>query len=220
MADEQTSAELADAGKGAAAGATIGSAFGPVGTVVGGVIGGVVGFVFGMFSGGAAKAARQKTQQANALTLASAEQEQALQRRDLIRQTRIAYATSLAQSTTEGGVSSTGLKGVQGAELSGARFGLSYLDLQASEAVKKFNLLGEAESLRQSAANTQGIFGGLTSLASTFGPMMGGGGSQQPAQIANLNYNASIPASTNSAFTSQFGTFAPGNTYLQNPTIG
>src|SRR5712675_427113 len=127
MADEQTSAELADAGKGAAAGATIGSVFGPVGTVVGGVIGGVVGFVFGMFSGGAAKAARQKTEQANALTLLSAEQEQALQRRDLIRQTRVAYATTLAQGTTEGEVRSSGSSGVRASELSQARFSLGYL---------------------------------------------------------------------------------------------
>lgn len=147
---EETTGAIGGALTGAAEGAAIGSVIPGVGTIIGGVAGAIIGGIFGMGSGKAKRQARLKAQQINNITRAQMEQEQAIQRRDIIRGSRINYAHSLASSTAaEGEVSSTGLKGVEGSNLSQNKFNIDFLQMQSQQALNKFNLTGQMEHYQQ-----------------------------------------------------------------------
>ena len=137
--DEASGGALSGATSGAAAGATIG---GPWGAVAGAVIGGISG----LMSGKNARLARLKKQQINNITRQQMEQEQAIARRDLIRQSRMQYAKTLASGQSlDGEVSSSGLAGAQGSNLSQTNFNLDWLAMTSQQTINKFNLTGQAE---------------------------------------------------------------------------
>lgn len=160
--DEQSSGALSGAASGAAAGAV----FGPWGAVIGGAI----GLVGGLLSGGASRQARLKKMQINNINKQELEQNAAIQRRDIIRGSRIAYARSLAQGTAgEGEVSSTGLQGVQGSNLSQSTFNMSFAGMQAQQALSKINLGAQADNYQ----NQSQMYAGLTSAALSVGSMVG-----------------------------------------------
>ena len=161
--DEQSSGFISGAASGAATGATIA---GPWGAVIGGVVGGV----FGLFSGGAARKARLKQQQANNISLAMNEQDAAIQRRDLIRQSRVAQATALAQGTADGSeVTSSGVSGTVDSLKSQTKAGIDFLNLQSSEAVQKFKLTGDAQSAFANSQAIGGLYQGLLKAAPALG---------------------------------------------------
>lgn len=95
-----SSEALTGAAKGAVAGAAVA---GPWGAVVGGVIG-LVGGIFG-------DKAKGKKKQAVQVRAQIAEREAAIQRRDIIRSTRVQRAQSVAAGTGDGGVVSSAVMG-------------------------------------------------------------------------------------------------------------
>ena len=168
---EESSGATESAAKGAAAGALLG----PVGAVVGGIIGGIVGF----FGGQKHREARLKREAVNRITLAEAEQQQAITRRDLIRQSRVQYATTLAQaSSDQGEITTSGVQGIKSSELSQTYFNLGFLDKTAQQAVDKFNLTGDANKLDAKGNEISGYLSAATSLVGTFAGAFPGGGSK------------------------------------------
>lgn len=113
--------------KGAAAGMMVG---GPVGTLVGGILGGILGGIAGLFGGGASRARRLAYQK----QLNMEKRAQAIQRRDMIREFRIAQAHSLAQAAMEeGGMQSSGSQAVQSSLGTQFGFNLAYFNQQATD---------------------------------------------------------------------------------------
>lgn len=131
-------ADGASVAGGAVSGAAAGSAFGPVGTVVGGIL----GAIGGIFSSKSKKKQRQARAEERAMTT----REQAIQRRDLIRQARIARASSVAASAAEeGGLQSSSPLGAIASITSQATGNLNYFDAQVTSQGKIFSLIGKAE---------------------------------------------------------------------------
>jgi hypothetical protein len=177
MASEESTGAISGAAEGAAAGAVAGSVVPGIGTVVGAVVGGVIGLIGGLFGGGHARKSRLALQAANAIDLQMTESQQAIQRRDMIRQARISQATALAQAaTTEGGIQSSGSKGVQSSLESQTGFNLGFLDTTAAQTVLRAQKLSEAGKEAAQAQQIQGLTTAVLGAASAFGSSYSGGG--------------------------------------------
>lgn len=144
---------------GAASGAAAGSTFGPVGTVIGGVI----GAIGGLFKSKSKKKLKQARKEEQAMTM----REQAIQRRDLIRQAYIARATSVAASVAEeGGLESSAPLGAAASITSQTTGNLNYFDQQITSQGKVISLIGKAEKY---ASISSMISGGLDAGFSLYG---------------------------------------------------
>jgi hypothetical protein len=122
---------------GVAQGAAAGAAFGPVGAAVGGIIGGIAG----IFGSKANKAKRRARKEQRRMT----EREQAVQRRDLIRNFRLARAQALAAGSSEtGGLESSGVQGAAASIASQGVFNLNFFDAQVASQRRINDLLKTA----------------------------------------------------------------------------
>jgi len=136
MANEVASGAL----QGAAAGAAVA---GPIGAVFGGVI----GAISGIFK----KKANNKKKEATRIERQMYEREQAIQRRDMVRQMRVARAQAVAAGTDMGGLGS----GVAGATSSVAAQGASNLRFfgnQISLGIRRNSLLDKAAKYDSTSA--------------------------------------------------------------------
>lgn len=133
MASEDTATVLGGAAQGAAAGAAFG--------VPGAVIGGVIGAIGGLFGAKANKSRRKARKEQRRMT----EREQAVQRRDIIRQFRFARAQALAAGSSEdGGLQSSGVQGALGSVTSQGVFNLGFFDAQVASQNRINDLLKTA----------------------------------------------------------------------------
>ena len=138
MAAEESSGALSGAASGAATGAMVA---GPIGAVVGGIIGGIAG----LFGGKKAKKARKYAEKAAKIERQQAQMQAGIQRRDMIRQARIARAQSVAAAASEsGGLSSSAPMGAVSSLGSQLTSNLSYFDWQVG-------LGNEAQTYRSKA---------------------------------------------------------------------
>lgn len=165
---ETESGALSGAAQGAVAGAVVG---GPIGAV----IGGVVGAIGGVLGGGAAKRARIYANRASKTRRTLDFMEAAVQRRDLVRQARMARAESLAAITAggEGGLMSSAPMGALSSISSQTGQNLRYFDARirdfvqmqfwADKAGKKTaqaqNIMGTMGAVFDAVKGMQGIFG-------------------------------------------------------------
>lgn len=173
MSEEATGA-ISGAAKGAATGAAIGSVVPVIGTVVGAVVGGIIGAIGGLMGGKAAhmkKLARREQQHMG-------EREQAVQRRDMIRQYRLAAGMAQAQASSETGAElSSGVMGSIGSLGSQTLFNTGFFDVQSKAQAKVNKYLKKSD-----------MYGGYAKLAdtamsifSTASGFLGGGGAAASA---------------------------------------
>ena len=160
---EEVNGGISGAAQGAATGAAIG---GPVGAVVGGVIGGILG----IFGGSKAKKARKY---ANKAQLTQRQQEQlaaGIQRRDMIREARIARAQAVAASAVEsGGLQSSAPQGAIGSLGSQTTSNLSYFDNQVGLGNLAFSYNQKAGKYARQSQSIFGLMDAGSSILSTFG---------------------------------------------------
>lgn len=166
MADEGTTGAASGAAQGAAAGA----AFGPWGAVIGAVIGGAIG----LLGGNQRKRARQFAQRAAATRRKQQQLQLAVQRRDLVRQMRIAQSATVAAGASEGNITSSAVLGAQSSLAAQGKSAITYLDTQvgldnlyqtyakksgkASQAAQAYDtLLGAGASLAKTAGDLYGL---------------------------------------------------------------
>lgn len=108
-------------------------------------ISGAVSIIGGLFSFGARKKAKKYANRAAAVERQQAQLEAAVQRRDLVRQSRIARAQAVAASASEsGGLQSSAPQGAIGSVGSQTISNLSYFDRQVG-------MGNEAQAYRQKA---------------------------------------------------------------------
>lgn len=139
----------------------------------GSVIGTAINVIGGIFSFGARKKAKKYANRAAAVERQQAQLEAAVQRRDLVRQSRIARAQAVAASASEsGGLQSSAPQGAIGSVGSQTISNLSYFDRQVG-------MGNEAQAYRQKAgkyASRAENISTITGLASSvFGGGFGGG---------------------------------------------
>jgi gas vesicle protein len=193
------------AASGATAGATLGTAIMPGwGTAIGAAIGAVVGGIAGAFSGSSKKKAKRyqklaaKVQQERE---ANRDYEQFLQ---MIRQQRIARATTMSQAVSLGIEESTALQGAVSGQQSQTAHGINYLaeDRRLQELYNSYmKSAGKAASIAQDQSTA---FNTLNNLVMAAGNTM-------------MKGNAtSTTTTTNTQTTSQPGVTG---TFSMNPVI-
>ena len=169
---ERESGALSGAAQGAAAGAAVG---GPIGAV----IGGVVGAIGGALGGGAAKRARIYANRASKTRRTLDLMEAAVQRRDLVRQARMARAESLAAITAggEGGLMSSAPMGALSSISSQTGQNLRYFDARIRDFVQMqfwANKAGKKSAQAQNIMGTMGaVFDAVGSMKGVFGQPTG-----------------------------------------------
>jgi hypothetical protein len=150
MSEESTGA-LGGAAQGAAAGAS----FGPVGLVVGAV----VGAVFGAVAGGKARKARLNYNKGRKLERKISYYDAGVQRRDLVRSTRMARAQSVAAAAAsgEGGLQSSAPQGAISSIGSQGAFNLTYFDQRIATMRQMQIYYDKAGKLGQQAGNISSL---------------------------------------------------------------
>ena len=192
------SEEVAGAIGGAAEGAATGFA---IGGPVGGIVGGIIGGISGLLGGNKKKKARKYINQARTLERRQSYLDAGIQRRDMVRQARIARAQSLAASTAEGegGLMSSGPMGALSSIGTQFNFNLGYFDSRISRLVQVQRLYDKAGKEWNAAQNIAGYTDALFSVASTFGGIK----KATPSQIPTGGTVSSTPLGSN--------TYAGGN---------
>ncbi len=150
---------------GAKAGATIGTAIVPgIGTVIGAVAGGIIGGVLGAISGKKKKAAKRAAKEEAKIKRQQQTMQLALQRKDTVREARVARARSVAAGASEERTSGSGTAGAAGSVSSQLGFGLDYFDTQvildynANEQRKRAGkFAGQANDLNALVGSLEGI---------------------------------------------------------------
>lgn len=210
MAGEQGKQAFISSNEGAAAGAALGTSIMPGwGTAIGAVIGGIVGGIEGAFEG--AKVRKSKKYQ----KLAAQVQQQRERNQDyekflqLVRQQRIARASTLSQAVASGLDYSSAVSGAVSGQQSQTAHGINYLaeDRRLQELYLSYmNKAGKAASIARDinsgfnlanslviqAANIVGTSKGLGKLPSTQGTQGTVGTTGQPTTGTNdmtISYN-------------------------------
>lgn len=140
-------------------------------------VGAAVKLIGGLF--GAAKAAKAAKYRRKAASKGReiVEKEQAVQRRDIVRNLRVARAQALAQGATEsGGTRSSGTQGVSGSFASQSLFNLDFFEGQAEKSRRKFEFELKADKYQANAEQTIAVSGLIGDAMQTAGKMMGGMG--------------------------------------------
>jgi hypothetical protein len=161
MADEAD--VVVDAGQGAAAGYMAGGVWGAI-------IGGAVGAVGGLFSKKAKKYRRDAEKEGKLI----AEREQAIQRRDIVRNFRMARAQALAAGSSESGGGGSSVAGALGSIDTQGAFNINFFDTQINSQKRIQKLVNKSE---KSAAISGAIMSLISSVgqgASSMGSMGGG----------------------------------------------
>lgn len=155
--------EIGGAASGAASGAKIGAAVGgPVGAAVGAVLGGIAG----LFGGKKKKKAKKFAAKAQAEDMRMQERAQAVQRRDIVRQFRMARAQALAAGSSEsGGLQSSGIQGSLSSIGSQGRFNLGYFDTQIDNQQLRNSYAKKAGKYASQAGDIFGILEAGASIA-------------------------------------------------------
>ena len=168
--------EIGGAASGAASGAKIGAAVGgPVGAAVGAVLGGIAG----LFGGSKKRKARKFAARAAAEDVRMTERAQAVQRRDIIRQMRMARAQTLAAGSSEtGGLMSSGIQGSISSIGSQGRFNLGYFDTQIQNQLLRNDYARRAGKYAGQAGDIFGLLEAGTTLADA--GLLSGWGKEKP----------------------------------------
>ena len=167
MSAEGASGAMSGAASGAAAGAMVG---GPIGAVIGGIIGGVAG----LFGGKKAAKARKFAEKAAKVERQQAQLQAGTQRRDMIRQARIARAQTIAAGAAEsGGLQSSSVLGAASSVNSQLTSNLGYFDWQVGLGNEAQNYRAKAGKYARSAQAIQGGISALSSIASVAGSLQG-----------------------------------------------
>lgn len=170
------SGAVAGAGVGVAAGVAAGAAAGSVvpviGTAIGAVVGAAVGVVSGMFSGSSKKKAKRYARLANQIQQqreANRDYEQFLQ---MIRQQRLARATTMSQAVSLGLEGSSAVSGAMSGQQSQTAHNINYLaeDKRLQELYYSYaKKAGVAASIAQDQSTA---FNTLSNLAMAVGSTM------------------------------------------------
>lgn len=171
--------EIGGAASGAASGAKIGAAVGgPVGAAIGAVVGGIAG----LFGGQKKKKAKKYAAKAQAEDMRMQERAQAVQRRDIVRQFRMARAQALAAGSSEsGGLQSSGIQGSLSSIGSQGRFNLGYFDTQINNQLLRNNYAKKAGKYASQAGDIFGLLDAGTTLADS-GLLSGWGKKSTPSK--------------------------------------
>lgn len=150
------------AGMGAAQGAAQGFA-------TGGVPGAVIGAIGGFFGGKAAARAEVYATRATKTRRAQQFLQAAIQRRDLIRQSRFARAEQLAAAAGAGeyGMLSSGYGGAMGSLMSQTARNIQFFDANVRDEVQASFWEGKAKKKQAQASNILGVTAALTQVAGT-----------------------------------------------------
>lgn len=208
---------MSEQGSGAASGAMKGAATGTaIMPGVGTVVGAVVGAAFGAIGGQQAKKARKYANAAKKLERKMSYLDAGIQRRDMVREMRVARAQGIAASAAEGegGLQSSAPQGATSSL--GAQFGfnLGYFDRRIVDFSTMQSYVDKAGRYARRAGETMALFDAALSLAGSFGkaptpsqqsygPLAGGysfpGGSPpssipQPAPSWTGNYISNLPS--------------------------
>lgn len=135
---------------GAAQGAAAGAAFGPIGIVAGAIIGGALGAL----GGDRRRKAKRYAAKAAEVRRKQQTMKLAIERRDVVRQFRLARAQAVAAGASEGDVGSSAIQGASSSLTSQTKGSLSYFDTQVAldnqyqaYAKKAGKAAGQAEDL-------------------------------------------------------------------------
>ena len=181
MSAESSSGAMSGVASGAAAGAMVG---GPIGAVIGGIIGGIAG----LFGGKKAAKARKFAEKAAKVERQQAQLQAGLQRRDMVRQARIARAQAIAAGASEsGGLQSSGIRGAASSIGSQLTSNMNYFDQQVTLGNEAQSYKAKAGKYARSAAAFQSGIGAVASIASAVGPL----GGEKPGTGSFLNYSGS-----------------------------
>jgi hypothetical protein len=189
MAAEQ----LGGAVEGAKAGATIGTAIAPgFGTAVGAVIGGVVGLIGGIFSNKKKKAAKRAAREEANIRRQSQAAQIGLQRRDMVREARVARARAVAAGSSEERVMGSGTTGAASSVSAQLNFGLSYFDDQVINDYNANELRKKAGKFAGQASDINTALGSLGSIG-TLGANIIGALKQPPTSTLPTRPGATPP---------------------------
>lgn len=149
---------------GAAQGAAVGTMIMPG---IGTAIGAVVGAIGGLLSGGAAQRSRIYANRASKTQKTLSLMEAGLQRRDMLRQARMARAESLAAITSggEGGMLSSAPRGALSSMTSQTGQNIRYFDARIRDYVQQQFWLNKAGKKSAQAQNIAGMMSGVMSAA-------------------------------------------------------
>lgn len=162
MSSETTGGAASGAASGAAAGMMVA---GPIGAVIGGIVGGVVG----LFGGKKAKKARKFAEKAQKVERQQAQLGAAVQRRDMIRQARMARAQAVAASAAEGGgLQSSAPQGAVASIGSQLTSNINYFDWQTDLSNEAQQYKAKAGKYARQANAISSTFEAITSSASSF----------------------------------------------------
>lgn len=194
------------AGAGAAQGAAAGAAFGPWGAVIGAVVGGALGY----FSGGKKAEARKFAAKAADVRRRQQTMQLAVQRRDIIRQQRMARANAVAAGASEQGVTSSGVMGAISSIDAQGKSSASYFDAQADLDAAFQMYAKKAGKKAGQAAELDTLLGSMGAIATVGGDLYGlskGSGSAAPSGGSSgyTSFNSTAAQTNmqnNSAFTS------------------
>lgn len=204
MAEKETGAAA-----GAAQGAAIGTSILPGwGTAIGAVIGGAIGY----FSGGKKAEAKKFAAKAQGVRRQQQALQLAIQRRDLVRQQRIARAQAVAAGASESGVQSSAVMGAIGSIDAQGKSSASYFDAQVDLDAAFQMYAKKAGKKAGQAAEMDTLLGSLGSLAAVGGDLYGlSKGSAAPtANTGGYTSFNSTAAQTNMRNNSAFTSFGSG----------
>lgn len=208
MSGEQASGALGGAAQGAAAGA----AFGPWGAVIGGVIGAAAGLI----AGGKAAKARMYMKKASAVKRQQEQMMQAIQRRDVVRQSRAQQANATAAGASDADVTSSAVLGAQTSLNSQSVSSLLLFDrsVGADNLYNKYRKkAGKASSQASNISNLLGSASDLVTTGQNIYGSFGGGSGAAGAPASNFNSTAAV----DNASRMSSGAF---NTYGSTPVGG
>lgn len=173
------------AAAGAAQGAAAGAAFGPWGALVGAVIGGAVGY----FSGAEKKLAKKYGKKAAAVRRQQQTMQLAIQRRDLVRQSRMARAQAVSAGASESGVRSSAVTGATSSLDSQTTSALAYFDTQVANDNLYQQFAAKAGKHAQRAAGMDSILGSAAGVAGV-GADIYGSLKTTPTVSSSTSFNA------------------------------
>lgn len=188
--------------QGAMQGASAGAAFGPWGAAVGALLGGIGGAL----GGHKKKEARRNAARAAEMRRKQQQLRAALQRRDIIREQRMARANAVAAGASDGEVSSSAVQGAIGATSAQGRSAVNYFDSQVSLDNAYQTYAKKAGKAAGDAAEIFTFLNAAPSLAMAGGDIVGLLNKPKPISTGYTSFNDSA-ALTNMENNTAFQTF-------------
>lgn len=172
-----------------------------VGGVYGAIIGGAIGLVGGLFSRKAKKYKKMAAREEKIM----AERQQAIQRRDMVRNLRMARAQALVAGSSETGGGGSAVQGAVGSIGTQGTFNLNFFDTQVQSQKNIERWVGKAERRAEIAGAISGLMNAGGGAMGGMG-MMGGGGSKSTSSAPGYSDTPSSMQNRNTMDFQNYGT--------------